>query len=170
MARESLPRAKAGGLPSTSSMVHIRCPTFIMNIFLDICCLYVHDLCMTTEPTSSGQTTDPDRPAPTPADATTRTGRLLGVLRALILHGKQLAATLQQLAAATNLAGVICSFRTTDIARILASITRGLHLATALEAKVASRPVRQPAAPADAESTPSRRQPRPITHADQTAP
>lgn len=125
---------------------------------------------MTTEPTSSGQTTDPDRPAPTPADATTRTGRLLGVLRALILHGKQLAARLQQRAAATNLAGIICSFGTTDIARILASITRGLHLATALEAKVASRPVRQPAAPADAESTPSRGQPRPITPADQTAP
>ena len=122
---------------------------------------------MTTTPSSTSQTTDPDQPAPT-ADATTRTGRLLGVLRALILRGKQLAATLQQRTAATNLADIARKFGTSDIARIIISITRGLHLALALEARVVSRPIREPAVPTEAEWTPSRREPRPTISADQT--
>ena len=118
---------------------------------------------MTTAPTTPAQPTCPDthqdRPAPS-ADTTTRTGRLLGLLRTLILYGQQLAATLQQRTATTNLADITRSFGTSDIARILASITRGLLLAAALQARVASRPVRQQAVPAEATRTPSRRQPR----------
>jgi hypothetical protein len=125
---------------------------------------------MTTAPTSASQTTDPqqDRPAPS-ADPTTRTGRLLGLVRKLIDYGKQLAATLQQRTAATNLADITRNFGTSDIARIIASITCGLHLAAALEAKVASRPIRQAAAPAEATRTPSLRQPRTAPPKDQTA-
>jgi hypothetical protein len=122
---------------------------------------------MTTAPTSPNSTTDPhqDRPA-TSADPTTRTGRLLGLVRKLIDYGKQLAATLQQ--RTTKLDDIICSFGTRDIAWILASITRGLLLAAALEAKVASRPVRQPAAPAEAVRTPSVRLPRAAPPTDRT--
>ncbi len=118
---------------------------------------------MTTAPTSASQTTSPDpcpdRPA-TSADTPTRTGRLLNLVRKLIDYGKQLVHTLQQRTATTNLADVTRNFGTSDIARIIASITRGLHLAAALEAKVASRPDRQPAAPAETERAPSHRQPR----------
>jgi hypothetical protein len=125
---------------------------------------------MSSAPTSASQTASPDphqdRPAPS-ADTTTKTGRLLGLVRKLIDYGKQLAATLQQRTA--KLDDIICSFGTTDIARILASITRGLHLAAALEAKVANRPVRPPAAPAAATRTPSLRQPRTAPPKDQTA-
>ncbi len=127
---------------------------------------------MPTAPTSPSHATCPDphqdRPAPS-ADITTRTGRLLSLLRTLILYGKQLAATLQQRTSAANLADIARKFGTSDIPRILANITRGLLLAGALEAKVASRPVRQPAVPAEAEYTPSQRQPRTAPPKDRTA-
>jgi hypothetical protein len=134
--------------------------------------MYVYGLFMTTAPTSASQTTSPDpqqdRPAPS-VDATTRTGRLLSLVRKLIDYGKQLAATLQQRSVTTNLADITRNFGTSDIARILASITRGLLLAAALEAKVASRPIRQPAAPDETAPTPSRRQPRSASPEDRTA-
>jgi hypothetical protein len=100
-----------------------------------------------------------DRPA-TGADAPTRTGRLLGLLRTLIDYGRQLAGTLQQRTAATDTADVTRDFGTFDIGEILARIARGLLRAAALETRLSSRLARQQAAPAAVPSGPSRRQPR----------
>ena len=108
----------------------------------------------------------PDRPgsppgspldlAATSAPAPSRTGRLFGLLRKLIDYGKDLAHTLQQRTAATNLFNVARHFGTSDIALILARITRGLLLANALEARLASRPVREVAATALVRTPPDR--------------
>jgi hypothetical protein len=108
-----------------------------------------------------------DRPA-TGADATSRTGRLLNLVRALIDYGRQLAATLQQRTAATNLADVTMHFGTIDIGEILARITRGLIRAAALETRLSSRLARQQAASAAA-SAPSPRQPRAARPVDRSA-
>ena len=94
-----------------------------------------------------------------PLAEATRTGRLLGLVRALIDYGRQLAGTLQQRTSATNLADVTRNFGTIDIGEILARITRGLLRAAALETRLASRLAREPIAPA-APSIPSPRQPR----------
>ncbi|HVC62860.1 MAG TPA: hypothetical protein VND19_21160 [Acetobacteraceae bacterium] len=72
-------------------------------------------------------------------DAPSRTGRLLNLVRKLIDYGKELAGTLQQRASATNRTEVTWHFGTIDIAAILACITRGLHRAVALEARLSSR-------------------------------
>ena len=98
------------------------------------------------------------RPA-TGADTPTRTGRLLGLVRTLIDYGRQLATTLQQRTATTNLADVARHFGTIDIGEILARITRGLLRAAALETRLSSRLAREPTAPA-APSAPSLRHPR----------
>jgi len=114
-------------------------------------------------PPTSAQPNRPDphqdRPA-TGADAPTRTGRLLGLLRTLIDYGRQLAGTLQQRTAATDTADVTRDFGTFDIGEILARIARGLLRAAALETRLSSRLARQQAAPAAVPSAPSRRQPR----------
>ena len=97
---------------------------------------------------------------PSPAaDSPTSTSRLLGVVRALLNYGRQLAATLQQRNPATHLAEITRDFGTSDIGKILACIARGLLRAAALETRLASRPALQPAAPA-ALTAPSRCQPR----------
>jgi hypothetical protein len=93
------------------------------------------------------------------ADAPSRAVRLLGLVRKLIGYGKELANTLRQPAPAARLATVTQHFGNIDIALILSLITRGLHRAAALEARLVSRAVRETAEPA-ATSTPSRRQPR----------
>ena len=72
-------------------------------------------------------------------DAFTCTARLLGIVRKLIDYGKELAATLQQRTAATNLAAITRPFGKIDIALILARITQGLHRAAALEARLIDR-------------------------------
>ena len=126
---------------------------------------------MSAPPAAAGPTNRPDphqdRPA-TGADAPSRTGRLLGLVRTLIDYGRQLATTLQQRTAATNLADVTRHFGTIDIAEILARIARGLLRAAALETRLASRLARQPAAPA-APSAPSPRQPRAARPVDRSA-
>ena len=104
----------------------------------------------------------PDPPDPTldpaaaSAPATSRTGRLFGLVRKLIDYGKDLAHTLQQRTAATTLFTIARHFGTSDIALILARITRGLLLANALEARLVSRPVRKVAAPALVRAPPDR--------------
>jgi hypothetical protein len=117
---------------------------------------------MSAPPTAAAPPNRPephqDRPA-TGADAPSRTGRLLSLVRTLIDYGRQLATTLQQRTAATSLADVTRHFGTIDIGEILARITRGLIRAAALEARLASRLARQQAAPA-APSAPSPRRPR----------
>jgi hypothetical protein len=91
---------------------------------------------------------DPQDRTATGADAPSRNGRLLSLVRTLIDYGRQLGATLLQRTSTTNLTDITRHFGTSDIGQILASITRGLLRAAALEARLISRPVREPAAPA----------------------
>jgi hypothetical protein len=126
---------------------------------------------MSAPPTAAVPTNRPDphqdRPA-AGADAPSRTGRLLGLVRALIDYGRQVAGTLQQRTSATNLADVTRNFGTIDIGEILARITRGLLRAAALETRLSSRLAREQAAPA-APSAPSPRQPRAARPVDRSA-
>jgi hypothetical protein len=74
---------------------------------------------------------------------------LLDLIRNLIDYGKELAATLNQ-RATDNPYFAVLTFGTNDLALILARITRGLHRANALEARLvrlAARPKRPFAAP-----------------------
>jgi hypothetical protein len=104
---------------------------------------------------TTSPTTDPDPPrgdTPTP----TALGRVLAVVRKLIDYGKHLAGTVQQRAAAPDFALFAKPFGTADLAAILARITNGLRLASALEARLCQRaargqdltpaPIRMPAA------------------------
>ena len=70
-----------------------------------------------------------------------------------------MAAALQQRTSATDLADITRHFGTIDIGEIVARITRGLLRAAALEARLISRPIREPATPATL-TAPSPRQPR----------
>jgi hypothetical protein len=93
-----------------------------------------------------------DRAAAAGDPPNSRIGRLLGLVRKLILYGKELASTLQQQPSAETLFHVTLRFGTVNIALILARITRGLRIAAALEARLAPRaarpePVRAPARP-----------------------
>jgi hypothetical protein len=116
----------------------------------------------------------PNRPDPhedrsaSGADAPSRTGRLLTLVRTLIDYGRQLAGTLQQRTSATNLADVTRNFGTIDIGEILARIARGLLRAAALETRLSSRLAREPDAPS-APSAPFRRQPRAARPVDRSA-
>jgi hypothetical protein len=117
---------------------------------------------MSAPPGAAGPPNRPDphqdRPA-TGADAPTRTGRLLTLVRTLIAYGRHLAAALQQRTSATDLADIARPFGIVDIGEIVARITRGLLRAAALEARLVSRPLREPAAPATLTAS-SPRQPR----------
>jgi hypothetical protein len=92
------------------------------------------------------------QPAPWPA-STDRLGclaRLLGLVRKLIDHGKQLALAVGQCSLANDAALAGCRFGTSDIALILSRITLALHRATALEARLlrsAARPDPKPRPP-----------------------
>jgi hypothetical protein len=108
-----------------------------------------------------------DRPA-TGTDAPTSTGRLLGLVRALIDYGRQLATTLQQRTASIKLTDITRNFGTIDIGEILARITRGLLRAAALEARLDQRLPPRHAVPA-AVSAPSHRQPRTAPQMDPSA-
>ena len=79
----------------------------------------------------------PDAPvAPDPINQPSRVGRLLDLVRKLIDYGKEIAATLRQPSASTDLAATTLPFGTRDIALILARITRGLQRANALEERL----------------------------------
>jgi hypothetical protein len=85
--------------------------------------------------------------APVPTAQPSRSDRLLGLVRKLIDYGRELAATIRQRTAAEpNFAW--CCFGTTDLALILARITRGLLRANALEARVLQRAAHLDARPA----------------------
>lgn len=71
---------------------------------------------------------------------------LLHLVRQLIDYGRELASTLRQRSAADPYF-TRCAFGTSDLALILARITRGLHLASALEARLVRRPMRPDAKP-----------------------
>src|SRR5271157_353540 len=104
---------------------------------------------MSAAATAPGPTTPP---APWPA-STDRRGclaRLLGLVRKLIDHGKQLAAAVGQRSLPNDPAIARCCFGTKDIALILSRITLALHRAVALEARLlrsAARPDPKPQPP-----------------------
>src|ERR1700732_3889196 len=79
-----------------------------------------------------------------------RAGRLLGLVRRLIDYGRQLATTL-----GTNPP----PFSASDIALLLARITRGLLRPEPLEARVTRAPARLDAEPAPPRAPPPRRSP-----------
>jgi hypothetical protein len=84
--------------------------------------------------------------SPTPTNRPSRAERLLGLVRKLLDYGRELAATLHQRAAA-DLLSLACNFGTRDLAQILASITRGLLRARALEARLERSAARLDAEP-----------------------
>jgi hypothetical protein len=73
--------------------------------------------------------------APDPPTKPSRSASLLGLVRKLIDYGRELAATIRQ-RAFTDPISVRCCFGTADVALILARISRGLHRANALEARL----------------------------------
>ena len=115
--------------------------------------------------------------APDQPTQPTRSANLLGLVRKLIDYGRELAATIRQ-RAFTDPGPVIRCFGTADVALILARISRGLHRANALEARLLRNADRLDAAPRryfprDAARTPpshralrgrSRRPPHPPAH------
>jgi hypothetical protein len=91
-----------------------------------------------------------------------RSRRLLNLIRKLIDYGKELAATLQQRSATTELAPIMRGFGTRDIAQILARVMRGLQRAQALEGRIISSAARLDADPKPqaARSAPPQSRPR----------
>jgi hypothetical protein len=83
---------------------------------------------------------------PVPINRPSRAERLLGLVRRLLDYGRELASTLHQRAAA-DLVSVACNFGTRDLALIIASITRGLLRACALEARLERSATRLDAEP-----------------------
>ena len=79
-----------------------------------------------------------DRPA-AGGGAPSGIARILNMLRWIIACGQEFASIVQQRAATPRLAAMTRRFRTTDLAVILARITRGLLLAGSLEARLAQR-------------------------------
>jgi hypothetical protein len=86
----------------------------------------------------------------------------------MIDYGWQLATTLQQRTATTNLTDITRNFGIIDIGEILARITRGLLRAAALETRLDQRLPPRHAAPA-AVTAPSHRQPRTAPQVDPSA-
>jgi hypothetical protein len=86
-----------------------------------------------------------------PPTQPSRSAQLLGLVRKLIDYGKELAATIRR-RAFTDPSSVRCCFGTVDVAMILARISRGLHRADALEAKLIRSADRLDAAPPAAPS------------------
>jgi hypothetical protein len=83
---------------------------------------------------------------PFPTTEPSRSGRLLGLVRKLIEYGRELATTIRR-RAFTEPDFVTSRFGTTQVAQILACISRGLHRAEALEARVVRSAARLDAPP-----------------------
>jgi hypothetical protein len=101
---------------------------------------------MSAAATVPGPTTQPAR-WPALADRRGCLARLLGLVRKLIDHGKQLAAAVGQRSLPNDPALTRCCFGTRDIALIVSRITLALQRATALEARLlrsAARPDPKP--------------------------
>src|SRR5271169_2139586 len=128
---------------------------------------------MSAAATAPGPTTQPAR-WPASTDRRGCLARLLGLVRKLIDHGKQLALAVGQRGLTDDPALARCRFGTRDIALILSRITLALHRATALEARLlrsADRPdpkarlpgassPRTPRAPREAPEEPAAADPR----------
>ena len=104
---------------------------------------------MSAAATAPGPSTQPAR-WPMLADRRGCFARLLGLVRKLIDHGKQLARAVGQRSLPDHPAFTGCCFGTSDIALILSRIAMALHRATALEARLlrsAARPDPKPRPP-----------------------
>ena len=104
---------------------------------------------MSAATTAPAPTTQP-APWPVLADRRGCLARLLGLVRRLIDHGKQLAAAVGQGSLANDPVLARCCFGTLDIALIVSRITLALQRATALEARLlrsAARPDPTPQPP-----------------------
>jgi hypothetical protein len=101
---------------------------------------------MSAATTAPAPTTQP-APWPVLADRRGCLARLLGLVRKLIDHGKQLAAAVGQRSLADDPVLARCCFGTLDVALIVSRITLALQRATALEARLlrsAARPDPKP--------------------------
>src|SRR5271169_5427114 len=104
---------------------------------------------MSAAATAPGPTSQPAH-WPALADRRGCLARLLGLVRKLIDHGKQLAAAVGQRSLPNDPALAGCCFGTSDIALILSRITLALQRATGLEARLlrsAARPDPKPRPP-----------------------
>ncbi len=98
---------------------------------------------MTAPPTGPAPATHPDpQRQQTPGQGGSRIGRLLGVVAWLITYGKDLAEKLRQHAGTPAFTPLARPFGTTNLAAILARITRGLRLAAALHERLTQRAAR----------------------------
>ena len=95
-----------------------------------------------------------------PTTQPSRSASLLSLVHKLIDYGRELAATIRR-RAFTDPSSLRPCFGTADVALILARITRGLHRASALEARLIRSADRLDAAPPAAPSQPRPRAPRP---------
>src|ERR1700722_19046494 len=102
------------------------------------------------------------------SDEPGRSQRLLSVLRKLIDYGKGLALTLQERSTRTDLFDIKMRFGLVNVAAIIACITRGLLLATALEARLVNHPVLPETKPARVRAPPAR-EPHAAPSAEQAA-
>ncbi len=84
---------------------------------------------------------------PTPTTEPSRSGRLLDLVHKLIDYGRELAGTIRR-RTATDPIFAKCCFGTTVLALIFSRISRGLHRANALEARVLRRATHLDAGPA----------------------
>jgi hypothetical protein len=122
-----------------------------------------YESCMGPSPTAAVLSSLPDPPTDRPdtsVPASSRAGRLMGFLRKVVGYGKEIAASLRQRVSpcpcAYHLVTVMRNFGTVDIGLILASITRALLRAEALEARLVSRGDQPDDAPARTRATPAR--------------
>jgi len=105
---------------------------------------------------------------PTDLSQSSRSGRLLSLIRKLVDYGTQLAASFRERPAPNDPRHLVRLYGTSDIALILARIAQGLLRARYLEAKIATAAPHLDAEPkpklAPSSRTPRATQPRPPTH------
>lgn len=115
----------------------------------------------------------PGPPTPKPAAAPgpqdpgrNNGGRLLGLVRRIIDHGRDLIAALQRQNTPTPSTPLARRFGSFDLALIIARITRGLLLATALESRLLRAPPARPRPPRAPSRSTRPRAPRPQPQPD----
>jgi hypothetical protein len=123
---------------------------------------------MSAEASATNPTTPPNS-YPVGGSRRSRITYLLGLVRRLIDHGRQLATALQQRSMPDARAITTCRFGTRDIALILSRIALGMQRASALEARLvrsAARPDPKPRPP----RAPVTREPQPAQESAETDP
>jgi hypothetical protein len=129
------------------------------------------DIATTASARGGNQSPTLASPPHPPAPAGSRIGRVLGLLRGLITHGKHVVDRLTHCTRTRTFTLLAAPFGTTDLRAIFLHITRGLRLAAALHRRLAHRaarghdltpsPLRVPAPRNAATSRPNAPRPRP---------